>query len=312
MMICIAARVPASGARRVSTSGPSLTPRGCGPAVEQAVGLVGVLGEVDVGAVLVDRQRLVGVAAQALDRRRVRRAVSPDLEDVPVVLLEDAGTAVLLPVVPGPVLGLLAGQPRPPRGRPTRTVADGAGDGDELTEVAARAVGRDHGAAAGVDGAGVVDGARDVRHAELGARVDLVVLDQGVAAAAGGEHGHAVVVGRGQALAAVEPGDAGPGDDGVAEALGQGQDAVGVVHERREGHAARPGWRSGPAGAGLGQGRDGTGDGETDAGDAAGEKGTTRGRHVGCSCSGDGYDLPANPCRPTPAGRSRDRSATSK
>ena len=226
-------------------------------------------------------QRLVGVPAQAFDRPRVRGAVGPDLEDVAVVLLEDAGPVALVPRVAGPVLGLLAGEPGAPRGRAAGAVGDGAGEGDELAEVAAGPVGRDHRAAAGVDGARVVDRALDVRHAELGARVDLVVLDQGVPAAAGVVDGHAVVVGRGRALAAVEPGDAGPGDDGVAEALGQGQDAVGVVDERREGHADRF-----PAGlaagrAGLGQRRHGAGDGETDAGGgAAGQEGTTRGRHV--------------------------------
>ena len=66
MMISIAASVPASAPSRSAMPGPSLTPRGRGPAVEEAVGLVGVLGQVDVRAVLVDRQRLVGVAAEAL------------------------------------------------------------------------------------------------------------------------------------------------------------------------------------------------------------------------------------------------------
>jgi hypothetical protein len=83
------------------------------------------------------------------------------------------------------------------------------------------------------------------------------------------------VVGRGDTLAAVQPGDPGPGDDGVAEALRQSQDAGRVVDERREGHAAAAGGPVRPARVGLGQGRDGAGDGETDAGGgAAGQKGT--------------------------------------
>lgn len=64
------------------------------PAVEAAVGLVGVLGEVDPVAILVDRQSLVGIAAQALDWPRVGAAIGPHLEDVAVVPLVDAGVAV--------------------------------------------------------------------------------------------------------------------------------------------------------------------------------------------------------------------------
>ena len=141
-------------------------------------------------------------------------------------------------------------------------------------------VGLDHGASAGVDGARVVHRALDVRHAELRAGVELVVLDQGVAAVAGVVDGHAVVVGRGHALATVEPGHAGPGDHCVAEALGQGQDSLRVVHERREGHVTGLDRRVRPGRAGLGQRRQAAGDGKANAGGgAASEEGTTRGRH---------------------------------
>src|SRR4029450_11615199 len=55
----------------------------------------------------------MGVAAQAGDRPRVRVAVGPDLEDVAVVLAEDAGPVTFRPPVAAPVLGLLAAPPTP-------------------------------------------------------------------------------------------------------------------------------------------------------------------------------------------------------
>jgi hypothetical protein len=85
-------------------------------------------------------------------------------------------------------------------------------------------------------GAGVVDGALDVRDAEPGTGVDLVVLDQGVAAAGRREHGHAVVVGRGESVTVVELGRSGPRDDGIAEALGEGENPGRVVDQGRERH----------------------------------------------------------------------------
>jgi hypothetical protein len=228
-----------------------------------------------VVAVLVDREGLVRVAAERLERDRVGGlAVAPDLEDVAVVL--QAGGAVRLG------LGLLTGQPGAPRRVAAGAVGEGAGDADPLAEVLAVPVDRDHGAATGRADAGVVHGAFDRRYAERAGAADLVVLDQQVLAPAGVEDRRTVVQGRGR-LPGPELGLAGPGDDPVPEARRQGEDAGGVVQQRRE----RPvrGVRRVPrTGRGLGERRDGADGGEADSRGAGGgtpEDGTAGNRHDG-------------------------------
>ncbi len=252
------------------------------PSVEEAVGAAGVLRQVDLGAGLVDGERLVGVPPERLDRARDEGVIGEDLEDVAVVLLVGPGLAVAAPGAALLGIGLLAGQPGAPGRRAAGAVGVGAGDADPLAEVVAGVVGLDDGAAAGVDGPGVVDGARDVGDPERGTGAELVVLDQVQAVARGPEHRGAVVVGRGGPLAVVELSLAGAGHDAVAEAGRQRQDAVRVGHERWEG-AVRG--RVGPGGwwrTRLGQRRGGAGDDEADPGGASGKE-TAAG-------NGHGYD----------------------
>lgn len=216
------------------------------------------------------------VAAEGLDRARVGRAVGPDLEDVAVVLLVDALGAVLaLPLLAGVVDGLLAGQPGPPRRRAAGAVGGGAGDRDELTEVGAARVGGDHGAAARRR-ARVVDSALDERHRDALTGLDLVVLDERVAPTPAAEHHHPVVVGR-RLLTRPQGRLPGGGDDGVREPLGQREDPLGVVHERRERLAGTlASGSAGPRRLRLGKSGNGTGDGQADPGrGSSGEQGAS-------------------------------------
>jgi hypothetical protein len=196
------------------------------PAVEQAVGLRGVLGQVDRAAARVDRGRLVFEAAQGLDRLRV--AVGPlvervHLEDVPVVLAET--------VLTGAGVDLLAGQPRVPRRLPARAVGRGAGDTDPLPGPATVATDLDDRAATGRGG--VVDEAVYVRDGQLGTPrlADLVVGDEHGRAAAAPERAGAVVVARG-GLTRLQHGAPGLGDDRVPEPGGQREALRGVGDER--------------------------------------------------------------------------------
>src|SRR3954449_647962 len=143
-------------------------------------------------------------------------------------------------------------------------------------------IGLDHGASAGHQGSRVVDGALDVGYAQLRAGRQFEVLDQTQPAAAGVEDGGAVVVGGSVALAVLEPGLPGVGDDLVGEARGQRENAVRVVDERREGALTGRGPPM-PVRLGFRQRGDRSGYDETDAGGTAGEDAATRKGHEG-SC----------------------------
>lgn len=173
-----------------------------------------------------------------------------DLEDVTVV----PGHAVDA----GPVGVLLAGEPGAPRGAAARAVGGGARDADPLGDPAVGAH-LDDGAAAGRGG--VVDQALGERHGvgPVGARaLQLVVVDEEGGAAGAVEGGRAVVVGGGE-LARLQAGLPAVGDDPVAEAGGQREDAPGVGEQRSVSDAAVPG-RRGAAGVRAGlrvRGREG-------------------------------------------------------
>lgn len=221
-----------------------------GPAVVEAVRSVGVLGEVD-GAGRVDGYRLVRVAAQELQRDRVDVGVPVervDLEHPAVVLLEHAALALL---------GLLAGQPRVPRGAAAGAVVVGAGEADVLADPVALLVDDDvrrPAPCAGVEGQAV-----ERRHAVRLVAADLVVVDQNHAGAVL-EHGRAVGVAR-RRLAALEQRLTGVGDDLVREAGGQREQAGGVGDER-----AVPGRTSGERlRLGHREGVDASGDGDAEA-----------------------------------------------
>lgn len=143
-----------------------------------------------------------------------------DLEDEAVVL----GVAVR----PGLVLGLLAGQPGTPGGRPTGAVDGGAGDGDPLTEDVVPAV-EFQGRTATLGGR-VVRQAGNGRDADLPAEPVLVVADEVHPAPAAGEGGHAVVVAGDGTLAGAER-IALPGEDLVAEAYREVEESGGVGDE---------------------------------------------------------------------------------
>ena len=217
----------------------------------------------------------MGVAAERLERHRVRGlAVGPDLEDVAVVL--QPGAAV------GLVLGLLARHPGAPRRRAAGAVGERAGDADPLAVVRAVPVDGDDRAAAGRADALVVHGAGDLRYAERGGGADLVVLDQRVLLTAGAEHRRTVVQFR-RRVTTLQLGLAGLGDDRVLEARRQREDALRVVHQRRE----RPVRRERPRGrlrlgGRLGEGGHGADSGEPGTrGGSAPENGTAVEGHSG-------------------------------
>ena len=213
---------PVGGAEVGERAGSPPESLGCLPAVEQAVGLGGVLGEVDVAAVGVDRDGLVLEPAQRQDRLRVlvgRRVERVDLEDVAVVALEAVGS--------GQGVDLLAGQPGVPRGHAAGAVGGGAGDADVLPDSVAVPVDLDDGGAP--SGPGIVGQAVEVRHGQLGAEgvADLVVVDHHGAAAVAPEGAGAVVVAGGE-LARLERGHTGFADHLVRESLGQREALRGI------------------------------------------------------------------------------------
>ena len=243
--------------RRLAMPGSRVTPLRRRPAVEQAVRGARVLGQVDAAALRVDREGLVGVAAERLDGLGDRLAVGEDLEGVAVVARVDPAGAVL--AGPGGAalgLGLLAGQPAAPGGRAAGAVGQRAGDADPLPQVATPVVGLDHRAPAAVERRRVVDGALDVRHAQRRAGRQLVVLDQPQPVTLRVEHRGPVVV-RGGGGAVAELGLPGVGHHLVGEARRQREQPVRVVDQRREGALAAARRGTGPRRPGLGEGRHG-------------------------------------------------------
>ncbi len=198
-------------------------------AVEEAERLLeGVLGLVDDAVARVHRDRLVLEAAHRgqRDRAGAVRVVRVDLEDEAVVLGVPVGARL--------VLGLLAGQPGPPRGGPARAVDGRTRDGDTLGQDAVAGVQRQRRAAALTRR--VVGEAGDGRDGPWGGGAVLVVAHQVDAAAvpggaAPGEGGHAVVVGGDRPLPGAQL-VALAGQDPVGEAPRQVEQAVRVGDQR--------------------------------------------------------------------------------
>ncbi|CAM5508519.1 hypothetical protein SFUMM280S_09891 [Streptomyces fumanus] len=176
------------------------------------------------------------------DRAGAVRVGRVDLEDEAVVL----GVAVGA----GSVLGLLAGQPGVPGGRPARAVDGRTGDGDPLGEHPVVGVEGEGGTAA-LAGR-VVGEALDGGDGDAAAGPVLVVADQVHAAPAGREGRHAVVVGGDRALAGAQR-LALPGEHPVAEALRQVEQSVGVGDEGAV-TAVAEGLRGGGAGEEFAEG----------------------------------------------------------
>ncbi len=266
-------QAPGSGARRLhqraecSLPGPEVTGRS--PPVVQPVGVHGVLGQVDPRGVRVDRDSLVGVPAQKGQRDRtpvdVRRSADRvDLEHGPVVpgqgAFADHGARL--------AFGLLAGEPRAPRGHATGTVVVGPREAGVGTEAVA----------VGVDGDGrrAARGARVVRQPgkrrDLGGLpgTDLVVGDQDRPTVRAGEDAHAVRV-AGVGIPVVGRRDVRERDLHVPEAGGETEDSAGIGNQRPiTGDSSRnPRNRSG-------KGFHAADKGESKAGGGAGEQGTTR------------------------------------
>ena len=157
--------------------------------------------------------------------------VGRHLEDVPMGLLESAGA-------PRPQDGLLAAQPRSPRGRTARAVDCRAGEAHPgVADRAARGV--------ELDGRGAAAAVRVVDRAvgECRAAAELVVAHEADAVASRREHGHPVVeTGRHHAVRE-EISD--PAERTVAETgrKVQQRNSGGLVLDRRQRTVADPGRR---------------------------------------------------------------------
>jgi hypothetical protein len=208
-----------SGARveGLERAAAAAEPGGWGPPVDGAVGVGGVLGEVDGEGVGVDAAGLVDEPAEGFDRLRVSVGLQVDRVD-----LEDVAVTVLV--------GLLAGQPGAPGGDPASAVGGGPGECDGLPDELAVGGGLDDGAAAaGVLAPGVAAQVRDGA-AVVGAAADLVVEHDEHVPVRGWERG-GTVVDPGGGVLGVEAGLPGLGDHSVGEPLGQREHAVRVVDE---------------------------------------------------------------------------------
>ena len=202
----------------------------CGPSVEQPVRAARVFGEVDPRPTRLDHDGLVGSTSPGCDRQRrlVRRRAREDLEDVTMVFGQGSG--------PGLGLGLLAGEPTPPRCGAAGAVAVGAGQANPFGPALPVAGDVDDRAAA--EDSGVVLGAGDVRDGLRAGGTDLVVLDQQVAAPATADGQRAVDPLRGladeRAAAVMDVRLAGDSNDVVREAGRQRQQVAGLRRQRRE------------------------------------------------------------------------------
>ena len=206
----------------------SLEALGWDPAVEQAVRVVRVLGLVDDIGRGVYRHRLVSEPPKELERDIALAHVGDlarrvDLEHIAMVLGESAR---------GELFGLLAGQPRVPRGLSSCTVVAGAGDACVLAETVAVGVDLDGGgASSGADVIGQAgQGWHTVRLYHVGPCGGyLVVVHQRRARATGEDPGAIRVAGRLHSVRHVR--DAALGDELVREPGRQGQNTCRVGNQ---------------------------------------------------------------------------------
>ncbi len=213
--------------------------------VERVLGLVH-----DPGA-RVDRDRLVLEAAHR-GQRYGAGAVR-----IRAVHLEDEAVVLGVTVGPGPVLGLLTGQPGVPRGAPTGAVHRRPGDGDAFGEDVVPSVELQRRTPALAHR--VVREPLDGRYGDR--RVDpvLVVAHQPDVPAPAREGGHAVAVAGDRSFAGAER-VALPGQHPVAKALREVEQAVGVGHQRTVARVTAGGGRSREElGEGAGEGDRGGG-----------------------------------------------------
>ena len=218
----------------------------CEP-VDQAVRRAGVLGEVQVSAIGIDGDRLVGEAPERRQRCRadvVGRRLRIHLEDETVVTVRRRA---------GLRLGLLAGEPRAPRGQPTGAVAERPRQADVLVDPIQVVVeGQGGRAPLGLRIVGELGGGEG---REGIARTDLVVLHQPHSPLGALERRGAVVAARCES--APRKRVTGPRHDLIREPGRQVENPRRVQHRRTDARGCRCCWTGGQQAAHVAQ-HDGT------------------------------------------------------